>query len=180
MGIDLNSYIYSYLEHPRSSPPSAELMVNPEATFWAIANYAGPYPKGLDPRDAGEPLCRLLAKIAPQVPDLMLSKMTEGDWGYRYLFISAAATSEDPRFISPILHHLNSRSIYIKDLILSLMMDRVALRREDAVPMLRHQLTLRSVQKDARVVRLVNTLLCLISEHPTTGCSGLASPSAEP
>jgi hypothetical protein len=147
------TYLKTYSEDPlnkRSNPTTSTigtLRNNAEASFNTIINYNGPIPTKLDPRDLDEPFGKLLSSIADLVPDLLISKMTNGYWGSRYLFISSAAASKSSKFVSTIINLLLDRSIYVKTLVLNLIIQWPHLQIIEALPLIEKLSKMKAFQK---------------------------------
>lgn len=152
----ISDKVVMYLQEFADAPygkypvPSSKLVkflrTNPRESFKVIANGSFQKPENLDFRDIDEPLCRLLITFVDLVPDLLISKMINGYWGARYLYISSAAASKSPTFVPTILDLLTDRSIYIKWLVLDLVVAYPHLQVPEAMPKLEKLSKMKSIQ----------------------------------
>ncbi|MCP4141878.1 MAG: hypothetical protein GY755_16650 [Chloroflexi bacterium] len=127
-----NSMKVEYIEP--SAETTNELRENPEEVFEIVSNDLYTKPENIDIRDISMPLANLLIAVADLIPNLLISKMTKGDSGSRFLYISSAAASKSPIYIPTIVDLLTDRSIYIKTLILRLITDWPHLRVHETIP----------------------------------------------
>ena len=148
----VSAYLQEYADAPHGKypEPSSEIVEllrkNPNESFDVIVNGLFQKPHNLDPRDLGDPLCRLLSTFVDLVPDLLTPKMTDGFWASRYLYISSAAVSKSPVFIPTIINLLTDRSIYIKSLVLQLIIQWSHLQVPETMPIFEKLSKMKSFQ----------------------------------
>jgi Xaa-Pro aminopeptidase len=160
----LNAYADSSLRNPAPAT-IAILRKNPKESFSVIADYSGRQPNKLDPRDLNEPLGRLLLSITDLIPDLLISRMTSGFWASRYLFIGSAAASKADLFVPTIVDLLSDRSIYVKNLVLSLIVQYPHLQVPETLPKFEKLSRMQSYKNDYDRQHLEKAMTAVAKAH---------------
>ena len=161
-------YLKEYVDSSQRKPSTATVSMlrkKPEESFSVIADYSGKLPQKLDPRDLNEPLGRLLLCIIDLIPALLIPRMTSGFWASRYLFIGSAAASKAELFVPTIIDLLSDRSIYVKNLVLTLIAQYPHLRVPDALPKLEKLSGMKSYKNDYDRQYLEKALAAVAKAH---------------
>jgi hypothetical protein len=142
---EIKENVFSYLKSPRDKAVTSRLVEAGPAAFEVVRSYAGPYPPGLDPRDAGDLLTILIGRIGSRWPEVIRENIGKGNSWARYIIVSAALSTGDPQFADLIIERINDRSWYIVDMVLEALQQHEYLQVEDAVPRLRRLLASKTV-----------------------------------
>jgi hypothetical protein len=163
---DISALVLAFLERPRDASTIDLILDRGGNVFEVVDAYAGPFPDGMDPRDAGETLGLLLARIGERYPaKLMHHLQSRAFWAKKWRYLYAAASLEDDRFGPLIVSHLSDRSVYVKDAVIDILTKYHNLWSDDAALRLRQLLSGKSINQMTTPKHRIEALLHAIEQR---------------